>query len=92
MQIDTPVGTIIRNCNQGRASYILVEAQPETGIPGGLASQCLECSSYMAFRDKNNKLYHPRICNITTCVSRHRTDGKNVCWKLHSTGKLSRSK
>ena len=84
---DLEVGTIIRNCTRGKASYILVEAPPEPIGNIGLAMRCRLCVSSPPITT-----YRPRICNITECGSKYRKDKKDVYWKLHSIGRLSRSK
>ena len=84
---DLKIGTIIRNCTRGKASYILVEAPPEPIGNIGLAMRCKLCVSCPP-----RTTYRPQICNVTACGAKDRKDKKDVYWKLYSTGRMSRNK
>ena len=98
MAEDLEIGTIVKRNTVGKARYIVVDAgsqheETEEDIKRGysIADRCSMCDARRAKKDGNGK-FVISLCNQLLCDGNRRKDGKHVCWKLYSIGRLSREK
>lgn len=89
------IGHIVRRNSHGKARYIVIDAGPqhkptseEMSQGYMIADRCKICACY------NNQSYKfiSSLCDQLLCDGNKRTDKKNVCWAIYSTGRLSREK
>lgn len=92
---DLQIGHIVRRNSHGKARYIVIDAGPqhmptfEDYVRGYMdADNCKIC----ACRNNPSNKFISSLCSQLLCDGNLRKDGKNVCWKIYSTGRLSREK
>ena len=98
MAQDLEIGTIVRRNTIGKKRYIVVDVGPqhepteEERKYGWMhADRCDKCEVFQVTQ-KGKRHTVQTLCNQLICDGNRRKDGKHVCWKIYSTGRLSREK